>query len=70
MMSKTPDPAVSRRRIFAGAGAVGAVAAVSMVLPGKPAPVATAEVARPDAGNSGGYQLTQHVLRYYQTAKV
>ena len=34
--------------------------------PADPAPVA----ARPAPEKGGGYQLTQHVQRYYQTAKV
>ena len=33
-----------------------------------PAPVAALPKPAPDTG--GGYQLTEHVRRYYQTAKV
>jgi len=60
---------ISRRTVFAGAGVVGAVAAVAATLPGtKPAP----PLARaPEASaTDGGYQLTEHVKRYYQTARV
>lgn len=71
--SATPSndaPAAGRRRLFAGLGAVGAAAAASTLLPGvvpaEPAPVAL----QPAPENGGGYQLTQHVQRYYQTAKV
>lgn len=60
---------LSRRRMFAGAGGVGALAAVAAVLPlskvQAPAPV----VALTDS-KDGGYQLTEHVKRYYQTARV
>ncbi|MBP7667220.1 MAG: formate dehydrogenase [Burkholderiaceae bacterium] len=62
---------VSRRRLFAGAGTAGALAAAATVLPlpGTPEPVAQAEPqAAPEAG--GGYQLTAHVQHYYRTAKV
>lgn len=66
----TDAPAASRRRLFAGLGAVGAAAAASTLLPGvvpaEPAPVALQSAPE----NGGGYQLTQHVQRYYQTAKV
>ena len=67
-----PDASpLSRRRLFAGAGTAGAVAAVASVLPAlrpEPAPVAAATAAAPEGG--GGYQLSAHVQRYYQTAKV
>jgi hypothetical protein len=63
-----PSP-LKRRALFAGAGAVGALAATAAVLPlVQPAPetVALAKPVAPD----GGYQLTEHVERYYQTARV
>lgn len=66
----TDAPTAGRRRLFAGLGAVGAAAAASTLLPGvlpaDPAPLAL----QPAPENGGGYQLTQHVQRYYQTAKV
>lgn len=67
--AKTPSP-VTRRRLFAGAGAAGALAATAAALPlVRPTePVAGPAPAQPDP--QGGYQVTQHVLRYYQTAKV
>lgn len=69
-MPKTPAPSLNRRTALAGAGAVGAAAAAAALIPGAPqAPVANASTPKtPEAG--GGYQLSQHVLRYYQTAKV
>jgi hypothetical protein len=70
-MSKPVQPApLSRRTIFAGAGAVGAVATLAAVLPRTPAAPVVAEVPKPVPDTAGGYQVTQHVLRYYQTAKV
>jgi hypothetical protein len=68
-MSKSPAPTLSRRHVFAGAGAAGAMAAAVALLPRAPQPVvADAPKASPEP--EGGYQVTQHVLRYYQTAKV
>ena len=64
------QPKLSRRTVFAGAGTAGALAAVAAVLPKAPAELpAAAAAAQPDA-DKGGYQVTQHVLRYYQTARV
>ena len=66
----SPDnAALSRRRLFAGAGGAGALAAVAAVLPIGKTEAPAAVVARADA-NEGGYQLTEHVKRYYQTARV
>ncbi|NDY91838.1 formate dehydrogenase [Ideonella livida] len=68
---KTASTPLARRRLFAGAGTVGALAAAAAVLPGvqSAAPVAAAAPAEPpEAG--GGYRLSEHVQRYYQTARV
>ncbi len=68
-MTKSTVTPVSRRRLFAGAGTAGALAAVATVLPMQREPaVAAAAKPAPEAG--GGYQLTAHVQRYYQTTKV
>jgi cysteine synthase len=60
-----------RRAVVAGVGAVGALAGVAAVLPGaaRTADPAVAAAA-PAADTKGGYQLTDHVRRYYQTARV
>lgn len=70
-MSESKSTPLSRRRIFAGAGSAGALAAAATLLPRAPdvAPLAQPE-AKPAPEAGGGYQVTQHVLRYYQTAKV
>lgn len=70
-MKESKTQALSRRRVFAAGGTVGALAAAAAVLPlatrsDEPAGPAAAKAA--DQG--GGYRVTQHVLRYYQTAKV
>jgi hypothetical protein len=75
-MTKPPSasqaPALSRRTVFAGAGAAGALAAAAVVLPGAEQAVAVrtagAQPGKPDP--SGGYQLTEHVKQYYATARV
>ena len=70
MTDPRPPAALSRRRLFAGAGAAGAVAAVATALPlvRQVEPVAVQPRPAPEAG--GGYQLTAHVQRYYETTKV
>lgn len=64
----TRQPALSRRTVFAGAGVAGAAAAAAAVLPRVVQNAAPVAAASPAA--TGGYQLTEHVKRYYQTAKV
>jgi hypothetical protein len=63
------NPKVSRRTLFAGAGTVGAVAAATSMLPQiqNLAPQA-AQKAKPERG--GGYELSEHVKRYYKTTLV
>jgi hypothetical protein len=60
---------LSRRTLFAGAGTVGALAAAAAVLPGTKAVQTVAASASP-SNQADGYQLTEHVKRYYQTARV
>jgi len=62
---------LSRRTLFAGAGTAGALAAAAALLPKSPVPAAPVASAAPKSVDSdGGYQLTEHVQRYYQTARV
>ena len=60
----------SRRGFFFGAAAVGAVATAVAVLPKVQAPVVVdAEPGlKPAPERGGGYSLSEHVKRYYQTA--
>ncbi len=61
---------LSRRTLFAGAGAAGAVAAVASMVPAaKPAEQAAQEL-KPAPKRGGGYQLTEHVKHYYQTTRL
>lgn len=62
---------LSRRRLFAGAGTVGALAAVAAVLPRQEvAPVEAPKAEAAPAEGTPGYRASAHVLRYYQTARV
>ena len=71
-MNDPKSDRLSRRRLFAGAGTAGALAAAAVALPAlKPAEdaaVATSPKPAPDRG--GGYRVTQHVLDYYQTTRI
>ena len=72
-MSKTttlPASELSRRRVFAGVGTATALAAAATVLPlaQQTGTASAKKLLTPDA--DGRYQVTQHVLRYYQTTQV
>ncbi len=65
----TNTNALSRRRLFAGAGAVGAVAAVATVAAKVVAPTeVVANIDKPVKG--GGYRLSEHIKHYYSTTRV
>ena len=69
-MLSTPSR-LSRRTLFAGAGAAGALAAAVSVVPGLPSAAVSADAPpqrKPERG--GGYSLTERVQRYYATARV
>lgn len=65
----TTDP-VSRRRLFVGVSAVGAAAAAATLLPGLKVATSVTGEKRSAPVRGGGYQLTEHVKRYYQTTLV
>lgn len=69
-MNQDPSKLLSRRRVFAGAGTAGALAAAAVVLPmaESDAPAKDAKATQDDA--HGRYQETAHVRQYYRTAKV
>lgn len=70
MSDAKSTPALSRRRLFAGAGTVGALAAAATVLPLKPEAPPVAAAPQPPVDPEAGYQLTEHVQHYYRTARV
>ncbi len=70
MKNDSSNSGFSRRRWFAGAGTVGAVAAVAAVLPATgliPKDAVTSDPAQPEPS---GYRLSAHVQRYYQTTRL
>jgi hypothetical protein len=69
-MNDSKKPELSRRKVFAATGTAGVLAAAAAALPlarRDATPAAPPEAA--DAGR-GGYQVTAHVLRYYETTRV
>jgi hypothetical protein len=73
MSTKTKSPSLpattaSRRKFFISAGAtVGAVAVVSQTPLGK---AIIQEVGSTVEGKKDGYQLTEHVRKYYETTLI
>jgi hypothetical protein len=70
-MSKPSSPALNRRNALLGASAVGALATAVAVMPKAPAPALAQTTAQADPADApSGYQLTEHVKRYYATARI
>lgn len=70
-MNQSTTAKHSRRSLFAGVATVGAVAAVTSVLPkavSSAAVPAAVPLSKPERG--GGYSLSEHVQRYYKTTRV
>ena len=67
-----PDsqPKPSRRGFVFGAATAGAAAAAVATLPQLEPSEAQAPALKPPPANGGGYQLTEHVKRYYKTTLV
>ncbi|HET9822302.1 MAG TPA: ubiquinol-cytochrome c reductase iron-sulfur subunit N-terminal domain-containing protein [Burkholderiaceae bacterium] len=68
-MSDKTAPQVSRRRLFAAGGTVGALAAAAAVVPLVRQPEAPVVEAKPAPEKGGGYRLSAHVQQYYDTAR-
>ncbi|OYU41801.1 MAG: formate dehydrogenase [Burkholderiales bacterium PBB4] len=66
----SPENAVSRRRLFAAASTLGAVAAAVSVLPSVDGDPVPAPEALPAPKRGGGYVLSEHIKRYYKTTLV
>lgn len=64
-------PAASRRRFFSAAAGAGAATAAVLALPRlAPSDPSAAEPVRAAPKNGGGYHVSAHVQRYYQSARV
>ncbi|MCX2862291.1 formate dehydrogenase [Paucibacter sp. PLA-PC-4] len=68
--SSPTESLLQRRGVLLGAGAAGAALLAAKTLTGTaPAAPVVAEVAKTLAETGSGYQVTPHVLRYYETAR-
>jgi hypothetical protein len=67
---RDPKQAVNRRAALAGAGTVGALAAVATMLPAIKPRAPGASGVEPAADEASGYRLTEHIKRYYATARI
>lgn len=69
----TDQPALQRRKLLGAAGTTGALAAAATLLATRhdePTVGADAQQASTAPSKGGGYRLSEHVQRYYQTTKV
>jgi hypothetical protein len=65
-----PVGKLSRRTLFAGVGTAGAIAAASTVVPRIAEEATRAAEPRTPPEKGGGYQLSEHVKRYYKTTLI
>lgn len=65
-----PKSKLSRRTLFAGAGTAGAIAAAASLLPGAVQQITSQPQAKEPPEKGGGYQLTEHVKRYYNSTLI
>jgi hypothetical protein len=63
-------PKLSRRTLFAGAGTATALAAAATVLPRVVEEQQALPATKPAPERGGGYQLSEHVQRYYKTTRI
>jgi len=61
---------LSRRTLFAGAGTATALAAATVVLPTVVQETDATAQKKEAPAKGGGYQLTEHVKRYYETTRI
>jgi hypothetical protein len=69
-MSQKDDRRLSRRTLFAGAGTAGALAAAATLVPRVARQTEAVAEPKPAPEKGGGYQLTEHVKRYYKTTLI
>jgi hypothetical protein len=70
MKQRSNAPTIARRHLLGGAGTVGALAAAAVLVPTTRPEAVTPPSLKPAPEQGGGYQVSAHVLRYYETAKV
>ena len=66
------QPAMHRRKLLGAVGTTGALAAAATMLATRNDDTTASAGGQADSApqQGGGYRVTDHVLRYYQTAKV
>lgn len=64
------QPKASRRGFMLGAAAASAATAAVVALPTQPAAESPVSEAPPKPERGGGYHVSEHVKRYYQTTLV
>jgi hypothetical protein len=67
---KDPKKSVDRRTMLAGAGTTGALAAAAALVPAVQQAAPQQAGAQPLPDTAAGYRLTEHVKRYYATARI
>jgi len=65
-----PQSKLSRRTLFAGAATTGALAAAASLVPAARQSEALQATPKQPPARGGGYELSEHVKRYYQTARL
>lgn len=68
--SASDRPVMHRRKLLGAAGTTGALAAAATLLATRQGESEAQAQGEEKATSQGGYRLTEHVLRYYQTARV
>jgi hypothetical protein len=65
-----PKSKLSRRHLLAGAGTAGVLAGAANLMPGAVQEKVAEPRAKEPPERGGGYHLSEHVKRYYQTTLV
>lgn len=68
---KQSQEKLGRRTVLGGVAVVGAAAGAAALVPGRPTPQPPVDKTAQAATPSGdGYRLTEHIQRYYATARI
>lgn len=69
-MPQTTSSLLARRHVFVAAAGMGGLAAAAVVLPRFTSTTPAIVEPKTPPDQRGGYQLTHHVQRYYETTRV